>query len=214
MPRISYPAIEQEAAAHGIDILFWHIQERETELQQLVGSCEAEASDTEQIRSTARRIEKWAERVLLAFWYGPDAKPAHRHNGAPYVEGTAEVISISHTGRHLAIARSVAGVGIDIEQRSPRALRLASRFLDEREMAWAIDQDKPEDAATLLWSAKEAAFKCAQIDHLSLLADIHIHPTRLGAQWTVDVQEPGRDVPHRYRLWAAVMPAFTFAMCW
>ena len=81
-------------------------------------------------------------------------------------------------------------------------------------MAWVIDQDKPEDAATLLWSAKEAAFKCAQIDHLSLLADIHVHPTRLGAQWTVDVQEPGRDVPHRYRLWAAVMPAFTFAMCW
>ncbi len=213
MPRVYYPQVEATANAHGIDLLFWHIQEGESELQSLAGCAEIHLAGMEHIRSTARRMEKWAERVLLSFWYGSGVVLEHRPNGAPYVAGAADVMSISHTGCHLAVARSAAAMGIDIEQRSPRALRLTRRFLDAREAAWVQAQACAEDAATLLWSAKEAAYKCAQIDGLSLLEGIRVIPSVVGEIWTVRVQPPDQQSWQEYRLYAAILPEFTFALC-
>ena len=70
-------------------------------------------------------------------------------------------ISISHTRGYAALILSDdSEVGIDIEYRSDRVERIASRFIRPDEKAETTDEK------LLLWSAKEAVYKLFSEDNL------------------------------------------------
>lgn len=128
------------------------------------------------IRSVSR-LREWAgERVILQEMLGEYVEIAHHPNGAPYLPGRNEYISISHSGGYVDVQLSSRPLGIDIEQISGRALRLSARFLspEEREMLESVEGKAREIRAVLFWSAKEAVFKVSSVDLPDFREDIRL----------------------------------------
>ena len=85
----------------------------------------------------------------------PGAVLRHTLSGVPQIDGV--YVSVSHSRHYAAVAFAACPVGIDIEEhRDSQLERVATRFLDEEEMAGgALSADELLRA----WTAKEAAFK-------------------------------------------------------
>lgn len=168
-------------------IHFWHITETEQELSvRLAHDPDSISEASRRFRSAARRREWMAVRVLLAAVAGPSVRLEYTPAGCPFLSGRSAHVSIAHTGNYVVLALSPGGrIGIDIERRTPRALRLRKKFLtpDEETLLWKGTDALPayaalseEDRAVLLWSAKEAAYKYfAPAGGAALLQDIHLY---------------------------------------
>jgi len=115
---------------------------------------------------TPRQRERLAvQQLLAAMTCDPTLTIDHESSGRPILkEQSSEVkghISVSHTRGYAALLLSTAGpVGIDIEYRSDRVERIASRFIRPDEPAQTTDEK------LLLWSAKEAVYKLFSEDNL------------------------------------------------
>lgn len=105
---------------------------------------------------------------------------SHFANGAPYLDGIPQRISVSHTSHCLVVASipktpdidlSIVNVrtalGIDIEKRSrPQVLKVRDRFLNDEELGFLPSIEDVEKASEedieryiLAWTCKEAMFK-------------------------------------------------------
>lgn len=115
----------------------------------------------------------------------------HHPNGAPYIEDSEELLSISHTKNFMVFARiDHAGnpdvrMGIDTERADrAQAAKVVERILSEKERALMADYAKqlevgdahhaPKpaeqariEAAILAWTLKEALYKAALFDEES-----------------------------------------------
>jgi phosphopantetheinyl transferase len=155
------PVISQTKTNSGATLALWQLSETEEELLALVPDREAEAATVAAFSAPRRRREYLATRALLAAVAGPAFRIAHEASGKPYLVANAALvpnISISHTDGYVAvILHPTRPVAVDIEVCSPRALRLAPRFLSAIELN-AI-RSHEELCATLAWSAKETLFK-------------------------------------------------------
>lgn len=99
-----------------------------------------------------RALERAAAHDLLSAMLGRSVDIQHDKDGAPRVEGYH--VSISHTRGYLVILLSEQyRVGVDIEYRSDRIRRIASRFLRHDEPVGSIGD------MLVCWCAKEALFK-------------------------------------------------------
>jgi hypothetical protein len=112
--------------------------------------------------AAARAAGRRAATRALAACGGPPL-PSHRlRDGRP--PWPARFIgSISHAGgvAYAVVAPSgrMRSVGVDVEVRRQLPHADAEAVLGDDEQAWALASGDPDDAATALWSAKEAAFK-------------------------------------------------------
>lgn len=122
-----------------------------------LGLCRIDG-DTE---GSPRQRERQAVLSLLGAMTGC-AEPAigHEASGKPFLE-QGGYISISHTWGYAALLLSDAELlGVDIEYRSDRVERIASRFIRTDETALTTDEK------LLVWSAKEAVYKLFSEDKL------------------------------------------------
>lgn len=198
------PLLLNHKTTAGKHILLWRCDENVHDLveilrrtcgNQLADKYKKEFSD---FKAEARQIERLAARIMFHLAYGNSTEIVYLPSGRPTIKVTDKVdkcsdknygctqeptISISHTKGYVAIAISPQLIGIDIEQKSDRALRVASRFLSEEERSIFVDNATSEAqrqiTATTLWSAKEAAFKFAQQTDISVMDVIlHAQPLR------------------------------------
>jgi 4'-phosphopantetheinyl transferase EntD len=125
--------------------------------------------------------------------------------------------SISHC-RDCAIAavaqeRDIRSLGIDVEQGTPLEARLLPSICSERERAWLRAGDQPLLLAKLVFSAKEAAYKCQYplsrrlfgFDAMEL--DVDLERRRFTAVFTQD-QGPfsrGYSIQGRFAIGAGVI---------
>lgn len=107
-----------------------------------------------------RQREFLSVRALLSVMTGDDTLViAHEPSGKPTLTGWH--ISISHTKGFAALILSPSQpVAVDIEQRSDRVRRIASRFIRPDEPACSIER------MLTLWSAKETLYKLHSEDNL------------------------------------------------
>ena len=77
-------------------------------------------------------------------------------------EGLAGSITHTRSCAMAVVARNsdVRALGIDVEQDTPLADKLLSAICTEAEQDWLKDQDSPGQLAKVIFSAKEAAYKC------------------------------------------------------
>lgn len=166
----------------------WQTSESVDELHALfLKSPTADAPAYATLASDKRRKEWLAERLLLRCAFLRCDDIGHRADGSPYLTAGGAHVSISHSGRFVALSLSAAArIGIDLEQRGPRAFRLREKFLSPGEYGY----DEPEDAETAAltaWSAKEAAFKLFGRPGISLKNGIRLtHAAGYGA--SVDIE--------------------------
>lgn len=112
---------------------------------------------------TARQRERKAVASLLMNLLG-DVELKHDKNGKPLIDGYN--ISISHSinrkgGFVSVILSRTRLVGIDIEYRSDRIMKIASRFLRDDEKPVSVEDN------LISWCAKEAVYKLFSEDDLT-----------------------------------------------
>lgn len=110
----------------------------------------------EQITNPRRKKEFQNVRYLRNLQIG---KQAIRYDaiGKPNIKDKKIFISISHSKNFVAFAHDFSPIGIDIEELSPRILKVWSRYLHPEEFA-IFDTTSIFDL-TVAWTIKEALFK-------------------------------------------------------
>lgn len=136
-----------------------------------------------------RSLKLWIEMAYQV--YSENGKEGYReighfHNGAPFLVGEIGRISITHTGRFLAVATlpdtpevdlSVfserAAMGIDAERADrEQTLRVREKFLSDDELQMIDKGDVKMNV--MAWTAKEALYKAAMQEGLDFRNNIRI----------------------------------------
>lgn len=125
-----------------------------------------------EIENPRVRREKQMTLYLLRRFLGLRDVDKLRHDpdGAPYIEGGDCHISISHSHHEVALlSGDNPCLGVDVESPRENLLKVASRFLTLRELAYYTTLPLLLRA----WTIKEAAYKALHIKELSS-QDIHL----------------------------------------
>ncbi len=125
--------------------------------------------------------------------------------------------SITHTHScamaAVASAQNWRGLGLDVEENTPLKRNLWSAICTPAEQAWLLQQDHPDQLAKVVFSAKEAAYKCQYtvsnrfygFDGMEL--EIDLTQQRFLAAFTAD-QRPfskGDEIAGRFAIGAGVI---------
>ncbi|RAU83681.1 4'-phosphopantetheinyl transferase family protein [Pontibacter arcticus] len=138
----------------------WQLSETETELRAALPAFVDISYLNEHVHQ--RRVCEWlASRVLLytllAEFTDEQLPVLRAETGQPYFKNANFHVSITHSPELAAvILSSKAQVGIDIELITPKALRVADKFLTEKEKVYTLASEKE---TCLYWSAKETLYK-------------------------------------------------------
>ena len=143
-------------------ILVWKMNETLEELQTLGKGLNTANHTTEK-----RKKEHLASRLLLNE-ISPNTLISYNEFGAPTLDNSKH-ISISHSKGLVAIIISEQKIGMDIEAISEKALRLAPKFVSEKNRT-TLSKEK----VTLIWCLKEAVFKWHQKGKVDFIKDIII----------------------------------------
>ena len=162
----------------------WAVSETVDDLMLLCHRRGIDTSMLHSVKSLARRNELMVERLLLHIVFGYTVELRHRDDGQPYVPNSDLHISISHTTGLVVIAvNRDHPVGVDVERRSSRVLRVRERFLDAQEQSFIMPDDISDHVVA--WTAKEAMYKAVGDSDAQLLNDFSISPFQSVSQGTV-----------------------------
>lgn len=123
-----------------------------------------------------RQRENAAERLLLCRAFGRPVTLCHDKQGAPFVDGMAVNISITHTQRLVALAvddNQVIGIDAELADRL-QVLKVRDKFLNDREKQFIAEDDLA--AHIVAWTAKEAIIKAERNSALDWTDGICLEP--------------------------------------
>ena len=156
---------------------FWKITET---IPELLGQLKnvRPAKDIPAYKSEVRQKEWLASRILayqlLEKFTSEKIVLYSNEYGKPYFPETGFHISISQSAGLVGVVVSDCfEVGIDIEKIKPKALKLAFKFLSDKELTY-IQND--ETKACLYWSAKETLFKMYSRKQLHFIENLNLGP--------------------------------------
>lgn len=169
MPLIEHDIFPQ---IKHIAVLLWQVTETENDL---LGLCAGKGIDTTgvcRVSLAKRRIELLVERLLLISLCNKDMELQHTGSGAPFVAGFGQSVSISHSGGYVALAAGSADIGVDIETKASKTLKVRARFLNSQEQSAVALNDVA--AHVRAWTAKEAIYKAEGKGTLNCLDGIRL----------------------------------------
>ena len=156
-------------------IAIWKITESVDELhRQLLSEWGEAAHGYLQFKAESRQREWLAVRLLFSRLLKKPFEILYSPSGKPFLKDSKLHISISHTKGYAAIALSHEPIGIDIEQKGGKALKIREKFLQDTEFD-IHPTLSPEDDAVALWSAKEAVYKLQSAPSPRLKEDILVY---------------------------------------
>ena len=161
MPRV--PNIY--SAVTGLLVSVWHVTEDEDFFLDRLTLFQGELEKLDSYTHPERRLLWLASRYCLKDMLGLDSNLAHveslsMDSGAPFLSDNSFYISFSHSQDYAAaIASHTHAVAIDLEDAAkPRNLRVARRFMNERELA-AWEKNPSKELYLAIFSAKESLIK-------------------------------------------------------
>lgn len=160
-------------------LAIWEVSESTEELSKELDSPSILQNILNEAKTEKRHKERITAHIVLKHLFGEIKEIKHDANNAPYIENSNLHISISHTNSLVAVAISNNPIGIDIEDRERKQLQLSHKFTTKQEKEW-IDNCKTIEEkqliAEVIWSAKEAIYKLANIKGLLFESEIEITP--------------------------------------
>jgi len=186
----------------------WKMDEsRESLLQLFPQHLRSEASAyLHDISSERRSIEWLSTRLMLMNLLGKEQIILNREDGSPYLADGKIHISISHTKDYAAILLHEAfAVGIDIETRSERVIKIAGKFISDNEY---IDPTQSTVHQLLHWSAKESLFKLMNEQGVDFRHHLHIHPFTPELRGVIMATETKTELTQLFRLHYEVHPDY------
>lgn len=181
----------------------WHITEEESFFLEKVPV-------SRELAHPHKRLQHLAGRYLLQFLF--PGFPYHEmliaDSRKPYLPDEQYHFSISHCGNYAAaIVSKTQRVGVDIEIPTARVLKIASKFLHagEREQFGITADQEDILLPTVLWSAKEAAFKWWSFGSVDFSEQIRLDYFPMAEKGTIKgrfIEKNGRNeaLAFRYQL--------------
>ena len=169
------------------NIAIWNTQETLDELLKL-----SKPFDLTKRKNEKRKKEFLSSRLLLE-QLNPNAIITYNDFGAPELD-SGKYISISHSKEMVAIIISEQKVGLDIEQISEKALRLAAKFISAKNQS-----NLTKEKATLIWCCKEAIFKWHQTGGVDFIKDIIIPSFILEEKGQIKIQFKNKELNLNYQ---------------
>jgi len=174
--------LNENASPVGGGLAVWQIVEDEATLLAILRDMlkpdvyAALLSGLTSLHNPTRRGEWLAVRALVAHCLGGDKVIAYESSGCPYLTDHSCEISISHTKGYAALVwHPTQAVGVDIERRTDRVMRVVKKYVNEAEQtALKGSSFHSPDGELLLWTAKEALYKVARIRLLDCLYDLTV----------------------------------------
>ena len=124
---LSKKTVEENAT-----LALWEINETIDELLDLLHLDPFIIQEISLFTSDKRKLEYLAARVLLQEVIGEKKTIAYTKQGKPYLVDNSFQISITHTGKQVAILlHPTYRVGVDVEKISDKVVRVQSKFLSE-----------------------------------------------------------------------------------
>lgn len=155
-------------------ILIWEMTESINEMLNMLLKSELFVDDYNALTNDKRRREFLASRLALSELFGKEIKIEYKADGKPYIPGEDTQISITHSGKWIAVMAHPARVcGIDLECRTEKFRKLYTRFLNPEEQQYLYDETDLTKVQ-LAWSAKEALFKIIGNDAVDFANHLHI----------------------------------------
>jgi phosphopantetheine--protein transferase-like protein len=176
------PFFYQQNINETAHLAIWSIQEPasffETDIQLAVP-----------IANEERKIQHLAVRLLFKLMM-PAAdlnQLVMADNGKPYLIGLPFHFSFSHCKGYAACAVDDKPIGIDIEIIHPRILKVAHKFLNEKEKSMIADLEQEDQLNQLafLWAAKEAMYKKYEQLGIDFAKDFNILELTKGDRGTI-----------------------------
>jgi phosphopantetheinyl transferase len=133
-------------------------------IEEPISFFETSGFSTPNINHSHRKLAHAAGRFLLRHTF-PQITPEQvtiLPNGKPALNDVAFQFSITHASNAVAVIGSMVPVGIDLEVDAAKAHRLSIRFChnEESRIGQLHFPESLEEFHLLLWTMKEAAYKC------------------------------------------------------
>lgn len=169
------PLYQNENLPDSSQLLVWKLEETEEELLQLLPTFH-DNSELEIISHPQKRHEWLASRIVIRMLaemaditYQGLWKDEH---GKPFLIGRSNFISITHTTDFVAgVIHPNTPVGVDMEKKTDKLIRIAHKFLSDDE---AIQAGSNIGNLCMLWCSKEALFKLNGRKNISLKTNISV----------------------------------------
>lgn len=171
-------------------ILVWEITES---LEELLGNVVLKEKTQLRLNRMKSEIHQRAflsVRMLLKEAGYTDFELHYDEFGKPYfLDG--KHVSITHSHHFSAIIISDETVGIDIEMQREKIIRIADKFVNEKELhrLKSFDIEDYIKKLTVKWGAKEAIFKIRNEKGISFKDHIQVNPFEIDNQKTTAILE-------------------------
>lgn len=143
----------------------WRSDEPIEHLKRLARLTDAEEERYDSITSLSRRREYLTVRASISTVLGK--RISYHPSKKPFITDDDRFISISHTGQWVVAALDTKPTGVDTEYLSRDVSRVSHRIFSPREMSLT-------ENPTVLWCAKEAAYKAYGMEGTDFLRDITV----------------------------------------
>lgn len=170
---------------NGRTLAVWKMDEAVVDLFKMVSVADEYKTELLALSRENRQKEKLVALYLAQKLSGLDVQIAYKPNGAPYLNHSHLNISITHTKGWLAIqASSVFDVGVDIEYKSDRIVKIAHKFMAESEIAF-VEELQMVDYLNLIWCTKETLYKIAHIEGAIFTDNFIVEPFEIGPKGSI-----------------------------
>lgn len=159
-------------------ILIWKVTETYAELLERVVLNLSSSIRLDGMKSEMHQRAFLSVRILLQDAGYTDLDLYYDDNGKPHLHGDKH-ISITHSHNFAAIIISDEIVGIDMEMRRDKIIRIAHKFCDSEFQFLNQDDQEYIQKLTVIWGAKEAIFKIRNEKGISFKNHIKVLPFEL-----------------------------------
>ena len=170
------PIIEDITFSGNNRLIIWEISETINELMTKVLLSHKSIKLLNQKKLDIHKKQFLAIRNILKQLSIDDQDIAYEQSGKPFIIGSQNNLSFSHSGTYAAAILSDRDVGIDIEKMSDRMLKIKSKYL-ETELNYPFELT----AETLLvyWNIKESIFKAIDKSGIDFKKNILVPPLEI-----------------------------------
>lgn len=155
------PILQYKKYENGVHLALWQITESHDELQAMLPSEILTDAELANIHHPQKQIEFFCSRLCINYLtdklnlnYLGIKKDEY---GKPFLVGCNWQMSLTHSLKYVAVVMHAhKPLGVDIEKKTEKLLRIKNKYLSAEELAFANDDI---GKLTILWSAKEALYK-------------------------------------------------------
>lgn len=178
------PLYKTITVSPNIKLLVWKVTEEENDLERDLILTPGSVHRLKEMKSELHRRAYLSVRHLFSQAGYQDEDVYYDSSGKPHLRDGAH-ISITHSFNYTGIIISTKEeVGIDIEKKRPKILRIAHKFTTFPIPELPEEQENTISRLTILWGCKESIYKIFATPGLSFLKNIYVE------EFSLDTKKP------------------------